>query len=379
MAADVPSRIPFNRPAIIGTEADNIARVFERGKFSGVGPFSTACNAWLRARFSAPLALVTQSGTDALEMAAILCELEPGDEVILPSFAFSSTATAFVREGARLVFVDVEPSTMNIDPDAIAAAVTPQTRVIVVLHYGGISCDMSRIRQIADKHDLLIVEDAAHALISTYADRWCGTLGHLGSFSFHETKNVHCGEGGALLVNDDRFIARAEIILEKGTDRSRFFRGEVDKYQWIDVGSSFVLGELAAGFLLAQLEASDAITADRVRAWNDYAAILGPAQGNGLEIADVPSYASHNGHLFWLKTAEPEDRPALLKHLDSNGIHATFHYVPLHCTRAGERFGRFAGADRFTSTDAARLVRLPMFRGLDETERIARSVLDFVG
>ncbi len=370
--------IPFNRPAVAGPERANVDAVLARGKFSGIGPFGRRCNAWLRERFEAPSALVTTSGTHALEMAALLCDLTPGDEVILPSYTFSSTATAFARCGASLVFVDIDPVTMNIDPAAVAAAVTPRTKVLVVMHYGGVACDMDALVPIADRHGLLIVEDAAHAIFAEHEGIPCGRLGHLGCFSFHETKNVHCGEGGALLVNDERFVERAEIILEKGTDRARFHRGEVDFYRWQDIGSSYVLGELNAAFLLAQLEAGEAITANRLGLWDEYDAALTPlAELGHVEIARIPEACRHNGHLFWVKTADRDERTSLLKSLDAAGIHATSHYTPLHSAPAGQRFGRMAGADVHTSTEADRLVRLPLFYGFDEVARVAAALSDF--
>lgn len=373
-----PSFIPFNRPGITGAEQAYLAEVMQRGKFAGGGPFSKRCNTWLQEHFGVAGALVTTSCTHALEMAALLCELTPGDEVIAPSFGFSSTATAFVRCGARMVFVDVEPRTMNIDPRAVAAAVTDKTRVIVALHYAGVACDMDALNEIAQRHDLMIVEDAAQAIFADYKGRPCGTLGDFGCFSFHETKNVQCGEGGALLVQKAHHAERAEIIWEKGTDRARFFRGEVDKYTWRDIGSSYVLSELNAAFLLAQLEHGQAITDDRLASWNAYREGLAPLAAVGsLEIPDIPEECRHNGHIFWIKPRDLDERTALIEFLGTHSIHSVFHYVPLHSTPAGERFGIFAGEDRTTTRDAERLLRLPLFLRFSETERVIDAVRAF--
>ncbi len=372
-----PDFVPFNRPAIVGTERANIEAVFERRKFAGIGPFGHRCNSWLAERFGVPAALLTTSGTHALELAALLCDLGPGDEVILPSFTFPSTATAFARCGARLVFVDVDPLTMNIDASAVADAVTPRTRVLAVVHYGGVSCDMTSLATIADQHELLVVEDAAHAIFSEADGVPCGRIGDFGCFSFHETKNVQCGEGGALLIKDPRFVERAEIIVEKGTDRARFQRGELSQYRWQDIGSSYVAGELAAAFLLAQLEAGDMITRDRLRSWSEYESALSPlARAGRIEIAE-PRDRTHNGHLFWMKASDEAERAALLDHLAHRKIHATTHYLPLHSSPAGLKFGRFSGIDAHTSREADRLVRLPMYFGFREAQRVAAAIHEF--
>ena len=375
-----PDLIPFNRPAVTGAEERYLAEVMRRGKFAAGGPFSQRCNRWLKEHFGVPAALTTTSCTAALEMAALLCELEPGAEVILPSYAFSSTATAFARCGARLVFVDVEPSTMNIDPRAVEAAITPKTRVVVALHYAGVACDMASLGELARQHDLLIVEDAAQAMFAEYRGAPCGTLGTFGCFSFHESKNIQCGEGGALLINDSRRVERAEIVWEKGTDRARFFRGEVDRYTWRDIGSSYVLSELCSAFLLAQLELGRKITAARLDCWQDYAARLAPLASSGLiEIPEVPDDCQQNGHIFWIKTRDAETRRALIAFLRERAIHSVFHYVPLHSAPAGRRFGRFAGQDRHTTRDANRLIRLPLFHGFAATARVADAVKEFYG
>jgi dTDP-4-amino-4,6-dideoxygalactose transaminase len=372
--------IPFNRPAITGREQEYLNQVMKRGKLAAGGHFANQCNAYLRHHFGTAGALTTKSCTHALEMAALLCDLEPGDEVILPSYAFPSTAIAFARCGASLVFVDIEPSTMNIDPRAVEAAVTPRSRVIVALHYAGVSCNMDVLRQVAEKSNLLIVEDAAQAIFSAYRNRSCGTVGTFGCFSFHETKNLHCGEGGALLINDSQYIERAEIVWEKGTDRARFFRGEVDKYSWQDIGSSYALGELGAAFLLAQLEQGQAITADRLRSWQEYMeALCTLSNERYIEVPTVPDDCQHNGHIFWIKTRDVEERSALISFLREKSIHSIFHYVPLHSSPAGQRSGRFSGEDRHTSREASRLIRLPLFYGFSEAARVAEVVAAYYG
>jgi dTDP-4-amino-4,6-dideoxygalactose transaminase len=376
--ADAATFLPFNRPAITGYEQAYLDQVMARGKLAAGGPFSTRCNAWLEEHFGAPGALTTTSCTHALEMAAMLSGVQPGDEVILPSFAFSSTATAFARCGASLVFVDIEPATMNIDPAAVAAAITPRTRVIVALHYAGVACDMDVLARLAGQHGLIIVEDAAQAIFSSFRRQACGTFGAFGCLSFHETKNIHCGEGGALVINDPDLVARAEIIWEKGTDRARFFRGEVDKYTWQDLGSSYVLGELCSAFLLAQMEHGEAITRDRLRSWQEYRQALAPLAEQGLiELPVIPDSCQHNGHIFWLKTRDQEEQARLISFLKQRSIHSVFHYVPLHSSPAGRRYGRFAGSDRYTSREAARLVRLPLFYGFDQAASVAGAVCAF--
>ncbi len=368
-------RIPFNRPAVIGTEAGYVQEALRRQKFSGVGPFGKRCNKWLRTTLNVPAALTVSSGTHALEMAALLCEVGPEDEVILPSFAFPTTASAFARCGAKLVFVDVTPNTMNIDPVAIEKAVTQKTRVIVALHYAGIPCDMDSLQKIAGRHGLRVVEDAAHAFLSTYHGHHCGTIGDLGCFSFHETKNVHCGEGGALIINDPELVRRAEIILEKGTDRMRFFRGEVDRYTWQDLGSSYVLGELQAAFLLAQLESAEKITSDRRGTWEAYReAFADCIKAGKFEIAEPPEGCQHNGHIFWIKLRDERTRDHMIGALDRRGVHSVFHYVPLHSSPAGHRYGRFSSDDVVTTRDAHRLLRLPIFFGFDEVDRVVAAV-----
>ena len=378
MVSQESDAIPFNKPAVWGTEKKYLEQVFERGKFSGGGPFNQRCRAWLKHHYSAADVLPTTSCTHALEMAAMLCDLRPGDEVILPSYAFSSTATAFVRCGASLIFVDVEPSTMNIDPQAVAAAITAKTRVLVVLHYAGVACDMDALLSLAEKHKLIVVEDAAHAIFARYKDRLCGTLGLFGCLSFHETKNLHCGEGGALIINDSAYLDRAEIILEKGTDRLRLRRGEVDKYTWQDIGSSYVLSELNAAFLQAQLDHGREITAERLCAWQAYHECLYPLAERGwIAIPDRAAVGEHNGHIFWVKAKDLAERTALIAFLRARGIHSVFHYVPLHSARAGRRYGTFVGEDQYTTRESERLVRLPLYFGFSQTKRVVEGIKAF--
>lgn len=372
--------IPFNRPAITGAEQANLAAVMQLGKFAAGGSFSRRCNRLLEQELDVSRALTTTSCTHALEMAALLCDLSSEDEVVLPSFAFSSTATAFARCGARLVFVDVEPTTMNLDVEAVTAALTSRTRVVVALHYAGVACDMDALGALARRRDLVIVEDAAQAILSEYRGAPCGTLGTFGCFSFHETKNLQCGQGGALLVNDTSHVPRAEIVWEKGTDRTRFHRGEIDKYTWQDIGSSYALGELNAAFLLAQLENGRAITEDRLRSWEEYRERLEPLASRGLlEIPEIPDDRRHNGHIFWIKTRDAQEQEALIRFLGERSIQSVFHYVPLHSSPAGRRLGRFAGEDRFTTRDASRLVRLPLFHGFSDTGRVSEAIFRFYG
>lgn len=372
--------IPFNRPVLVGSEQSYLEDVYARGQFAGGGHFGALCEAWLENHLSAERCLVTTSCTHALEAAALLCDLEPGDEVILPSYAFTSTATAFARCGASLVFVDVDPKTMNLDVAAVAAAIGPRTRVLVPLHYAGVACDMEALGELARDNDLEIVEDAAHALLSTYDGKHCATLGTLGCLSFHESKNLHCGEGGALIINDSSLCERAEMIIEKGTDRSRFFRGEVDKYTWQDIGSSFVLSELNAAFLYAQLESAAEITADRLAIWDRYLELLQPLAASGhVELPEVPGICRHNGHMFWLKLENEEVRSQLISFLERRSISSVFHYVPLHSAPAGRRFGRLAGVDHSTTSGAERLLRVPLFYGFRDVVRVVEAIEAFFG
>lgn len=369
--------IPFNRPQLVGDEHRFIDEALASGKLSGNGRFARRCAAWLEDRIGAQRALITPSCTAALEMAAILCDLQPGDEVLVPSFTFVSTANAFALRGAVPVFVDVRPDTLNIDPDAADAAVTERTRAVVVVHYGGVGCDLDRIMEMAIRHQLLVVEDAAHSLPGTKHGRQLGSVGHLATFSFHETKNVQCGEGGALVVNDTALIARAEIIQEKGTDRAQFFRGHVDKYTWRDIGSSYLLSEVAAAFLWAQLLHVDQITAERREIWDLYHAAFAELEASGsLRRPIVPDGCVHSGHLYYLLLPTAELRVEFIDALETMGIHAVFHYVPLHESPAGIALGRQNGPLPVTEDLSRRLVRLPLWGGLgsDRAQRVIEAV-----
>ena len=349
-------------------------------KICGDGQFTKKCSAWMEERFGAHKVLLTTSGTTALDMASLLCELQPGDEVILPSFTFSSTANAFVNYGAKLVFVDIRPDTMNIDETKIEAAITSRTRAIAVMHYAGVACEMDTIMAIARKHRLLVIEDAAQAVMSSYKGRALGTIGDFGCYSFHETKNYSMGEGGAILINAPEYVERAEILREKGTDRARFFRGQVDKYTWVDLGDSFLPSELNAAYLWAQLEMADKINEDRLSSWKSYYDAFTDLEKKGLVTLPVVSEGCvHNAHMFYLKCRDLEERTALIAFLKARDILAVFHYVPLHSAPAGLRFGRFSGEDVYTTREADRLVRLPLYYGLtaDDQAKVIRAVRDF--
>lgn len=372
--------ISFNVPPLVGTELDYVKKAIENHKICGDGPFTKECNAWLANRFGAQKVLLTTSGTTALEMAALMCDLEPGDEVILPSFTFSSTATAFVLAGAKLVFVDVRPDTMNIDETKIEAAITDKTKVICAMHYAGVACEMDTIMDIARRHGLKVVEDAAQGVMSAYKGKALGTIGDFGCFSFHETKNYSMGEGGALLIRDPEYNERAEILREKGTNRAKFFRGQVDKYTWVDYGSSYLPSEMNAAYLYAQLLEADRINNDRLASWNAYYEAFAPLEQAGkVELPALPEGCVHNAHMFWLKLHDLEERTAFIQHLKDNGVLAVFHYIPLHSAPAGLKFGVFSGEDVYTTRESERLVRLPLYYGLTEEDRntVIRSVLSF--
>lgn len=373
--------IPFNKPPVTGAEEQYIKQALESNKLSGDGSFGKRCQNWFEINLPAQKTLLTPSCTAALELAAILIDIQPGDEVIMPSYTFVSTANAFVLRGAKIVFVDIRPDTMNIDEHLIEAAITPNTRAIVPVHYAGVACEMDSIMAIAERHNLYVVEDAAQGMMSKYKGRVLGTIGHLGAFSFHETKNYTSGgEGGLLIINDERFIERAEVIREKGTNRSQFFRGMVDKYQWVDIGSSYLLSELQAAYLWAQLEHAAEINEARLNTWENYRQQLQPVVRDGrIELATIPDGCVHNAHMFYLKTSVLEERTALLEHMKKRDILAVFHYVPLHTAKAGAEFGRFHGEDRFTTGESERLVRLPMFFNISEHEqkKIIEAVMSF--
>lgn len=362
--------IKFNVPPVVGTELSYVEKAISNEKICGDGPFTKKCHAWMEDRFGCQKVLLTTSGTTALEMAAILCGINPGDEVILPSYTFSSTATAFVLVGAKLVFVDVRPDTMNIDENKIEAAITEKTKVIVPVHYAGVACEMDTIMSIADRHGLMVVEDAAQGVMSTYKGKALGTIGHMGCYSFHETKNYSMGEGGALLINDSQFNDRAEIIREKGTNRARFFRGQVDKYTWVDYGSSYLPSDMNAAYLWGQLEAADEINDRRLACWDRYHEAFSPLCDKGLiELPTVPENCVHNAHMYYVKLSDLAQRTDFISFLKERGIQASFHYVPLHSSPAGERFGYFAGCDECTTTESEKLVRLPMYYSLTEKDQ----------
>ena len=362
--------IDFNVPPCTGREIRYMAEAVASRKICGDGEFTRRCSAWLENRFQARRVLLTTSGTTALDMAALLSCLEPGDEVILPSYTFSSTATAFVLAGARLVFVDIRPDTMNIDERKIEDAVTDRTRVIVPVHYAGVACEMDMILEIAERHGLKVAEDAAQGVMSTYHGRALGTIGDFGCFSFHETKNYSMGEGGALLLRDDTYIERAEILREKGTNRARFFRGQVDKYTWVDLGDSFLPSELNAAYLWAQLEEAEEMLARRMAAWNRYDAALRPLAEEGLmEVPVIPEGCEHNAHMYYLKCRDLAQRTDFISFMKGRGVQCVFHYIPLHSAPAGLRFGRFHGEDEYTTRESERLVRLPLFDAITPAQQ----------
>lgn len=362
--------IPFNWPHMTGKELYYIAEAHFNGSLAGDGPFTKRCHAWLEQRTGCHKGLLTHSCTAALEMAALLLDIQPGDEVIMPSYTFVSTANAFVLRGGVPVFVDIRDDTLNLDETLVESAITPRTRAIVPVHYAGVACEMDTIVDVARRHGVRIVEDAAQGVMSTYKGRALGSIGDLGAFSFHETKNVISGEGGALLVNDPALALRAEIIREKGTDRSRFFRGEVDKYTWQEVGSSFLPGELIAAFLWAQLEEADRITQQRLASWQRYHNLLAPLEARGiLRRPIVPAECRHNAHMYYVLLAPDMDRQAVLQVFKQNGISSVFHYVPLHASPAGRRYARAHGSLDVTVRQSERLVRLPLWVGLSDEQQ----------
>jgi len=369
--------ISFNKPYMTGKELFYIAEAHFNGMLAGDGPFTKKCHQWLEEKTGTKKALLTHSCTAALEMAAILADIQPGDEVIMPSYTFVSTANAFVLRGGIPVFVDIRADTLNIDEKLIEAAITSKTKVIVPVHYAGVACEMDTIMDIAQRHGLLVIEDAAQGVMSTYKGRALGSIGHMGCYSFHETKNIISGEGGALLVNDERFIERAEIIREKGTNRGQFFRGQVDKYTWCDVGSSYLPGELIAAFLWAQMEEAESITEKRVATWNYYHhAFDGLMKQGHIKQPVIPEGCEHNAHMYYLLLAEGIDRNALLNTLKKQGINAVFHYVPLHSSPAGQHYGRSHTSLNVTNTHSESIVRLPLWVGL--TEQVQDKVINTI-
>lgn len=372
--------INFNVPPYVGKEQDYIMDAIKKHKICGDGEYTKKCSKWLEEKTGTEKALLTTSCTHATEMAALLAEIQPGDEVIMPSYTFVSTADAFVLRGARVVFVDIRRKTMNINEKLIEDAITPRTKAIVPVHYAGVACNMDEIMDIARRNNLYVIEDAAQGIMSTYKGKALGTIGDYGCFSFHETKNFSMGEGGALLIKDDGNVLRAEIIREKGTNRSQFFRGEVDKYSWQAAGSSYLPSELNAAYLWAQLEMAEEITADRMRSWESYYEQLESLQREEkIFLPYIPEDCTHNAHMFYIKAKDLDERTELISFLKSNGIGAVFHYVPLHSSVAGKKLGRFHGEDRRTTTESERIVRLPMYYGLkqDEVDYVCEKVKEF--
>lgn len=362
--------IGFNIPIYMDESINCIKKAAENRKICGDGEFTKKCSKLMEEKFNAQKILLTTSCTSALEMAAILLDIQPGDEVILPSYTFVSTADAFVMVGAKIVFVDINPKTMNIDENKIEEAITSKTKAIVVVHYAGISPDMDRIMKIAKEHNLKVVEDSVQGVMAKYKDKYLGTIADLGCYSFHETKNYSMGEGGAIVINDPELIERAEIIREKGTNRNKFFRGEIDKYTWVDYGSSYLPSELNCAYLYPQLKDAEMINNDRLTSWNYYKDGLKELEKDGcITLQYVPEYSEHNAHMFYIKAKNLEERTMLIEYLKSKGIQAIFHYIPLHTSPAGMRFGRFFGEDKYTTSESEKLVRLPMYYGLTRKEQ----------
>lgn len=372
--------INFNVPPFTGKELDYIKEAVERQKICGDGIFTKKCNEWLEQKTGTTKCLLTTSCTHAIELAALLCEIKPGDEVIMPSFTFVSTADAFVLRGATIVFVDIRPDTMNMDENLIEAAITDKTKAIVPVHYAGVACEMDKIMEIANKYNLFVVEDAAQGIMSTYKGKPLGTFGEFGCLSFHETKNYSMGEGGAILIRDSEYIEPAEIIREKGTDRSKFFRGQVDKYTWVNFGSSYLPSDMNAAYLYAQLELAEEINQSRIDIWNRYYENLKILADKGMiELPVVPDGCVHNGHMFYIKAKDIHERTKLIDYLKENGILSVFHYIPLHTATAGKKFGRFHGTDQYTTKESERLTRLPLYYGLslEQTDDISNKIIEF--
>ena len=374
------AKIPFNIPPYIGTELSYVQEAIDAHKICGDGQFTKKCNAWIENRFGAVGALLTTSGTTALEMATLLCGLEKGDEVILPSFTFSSTATSIVLTGATPVFIDIRPDTMNIDETKIEAAITDKTKAIMAVHYAGVSCEMDTIMEIARRHGLKVIEDAAQGVMSSYKGKALGTIGDFGCYSFHETKNYSMGEGGALVLNHREDLEPAEILREKGTDRARFFRGQVDKYTWVEYGSSYLPSDMNAAYLWAQLLEADRINENRLATWNAYNEAFSPLAAEGkLTLPTIPEECVHNAHMFYIKLKDLRQRTDFINYLREREISSVFHYVPLHSSPAGRRFGRFCGEDVYTTSESDRLTRLPMYYGLsaEDRDRVIEAVLSY--
>ena len=374
--------INFNEPPYTGKEMAYIAQAVEKHKICGDGEFTHKCNEWIEKKTGTAKCLLTTSCTHATEMAALLADIKQGDEVIMPAYTFVSTADAFVLRGGVPVFVDIRPDTMNIDEKKIEAAITDKTRAIVPVHYAGVACEMDTIMEIANRYGLIVIEDAAQGIMSSYKGKALGTFGEFGCFSFHETKNFSMGEGGALLIRDERYIEDAEIIREKGTNRSKFYRGQIDKYTWVNFGSSYLPSDMNAAYLYAQLEMAEEITAARMACWERYYERLMPLKEAGkLKLPTVPEDCTHNAHMFYCKVADITERQALIDHLKQNGILSVFHYIPLHTAPAGQKFGRFHGEDCYTTKESERLLRLPMYYGLrlEQVDEICDKVKAFLG
>ena len=372
--------INFNVPPYVGKEIEYIKDVISKRKICGDGEYTKKCNKWMEEKFNADKVLLTTSGTSALDLSMLLCDLKPGDEVILPSYTFSSTANAFAIYGAKLVFVDIRPDTMNIDETKIEAAITDKTRAIIVVHYAGVACEMDTIMDIAKRHNLLVVEDAAQGVMSKYKGKYLGTIGDMGCYSFHETKNYSMGEGGAIIINNPEYIERAEILREKGTNRSKFYRGQVDKYTWVDIGDSFLPSELNAAYLWGQLEMAEEINDNRLNVWNRFYNAFKPLEEAGkVELPFIPTDCVHNAHMFYLKCKDLNERTAFISFMKEKGVQCVFHYIPLHSAPAGLKYGRFVGEDKYTTKESERLVRLPMYYGMTEEEQktVIDSVLDY--
>lgn len=372
--------ITFNIPPFAEKANDYIQQAVKNKKICGDGEFTKKSSVWLEQKTGCKKSLLTTSCTHALEMGALLADIKPGDEVIMPSYTFVSTADAFVLRGATIVFVDIRPDTMNIDETLIEGAVTSKTKAIAPVHYAGVGCEMDTIMDIAKRHNLIVIEDDAQGIMSTYKGQTLGTFGAFGCLSFHETKNFSMGEGGALLINDENYIERAEIIREKGTNRSKFFRGQIDKYTWVDYGSSYLPSELNAAYLYAQLEQADKINNNRLVSWNRYYEQLKPLADKGfIELPFIPKHCTHNAHMFYIKAKDIDERTRLICYLKENDVNAVFHYIPLHSAPAGRKYGRFYGEDRHTTKESERLVRLPMYFGLTENdiEKVCDTILRF--
>ncbi len=372
--------INFNIPPVVGTEIKYIEDAIASHKICGDGKYTKKCNQWFESKFNAQKVMLTTSGSTALDMALLLCDLHEGDEVILPSYTFSSTANAAVLCGAKLVFVDVRPDTMNMDENLVEAAITERTKVIIVMHYAGVACNMDKIIKIARAHGIIVVEDAAQGVMSKYNNRYLGTIGDFGCYSFHETKNFSMGEGGALVINRPEYIEKAEILREKGTNRARYFRGEVDKYTWVEFGGSYLPSELNAAYLWAQLEIAGEITDKRLKIWDKYKnRLMRLKQNYGVEFQYIPENCEHNGHMFYIKMKNLEERTEFINYMKDNHVLTVFHYLPLHSAPAGRKYGSFFGEDKYTTMESERLVRLPLYYSLsqEDQEYVIERILSF--